>query len=135
MQEIINQVEGEFVAHDFPLILPRLTINKYVPNGCMGEFPTTQGMEGSMHQQCFNVLVLAVEPFMQTSQVNGVALMTKIMTMKINKWCGIELTLKRPNHMMHNCVMKVMTVLLNPPVATPVEESCVRWTTYINLLK
>ena len=58
------------------LILPRSTINKYVANHLMGEFPATRGMEGSMPRQCFDVLVLAVESYMQISQVNGVALGT-----------------------------------------------------------
>ena len=72
---------------------------------------------------------------MQISQVNGMALGTKIMTMKINECRGIESTLKRLIHMMHNCVMKGMTVLFNALVATPVKERRVRWTTYSNLLK
>ena len=57
----MNQVEGEFAARGFPLILPRSTINKYVANGRVGGFLATQGMEGSMPRQCFDVLVLAVE--------------------------------------------------------------------------
>jgi hypothetical protein len=44
------------------------------------------------------VLVLVVESYMQISQVNGVALGTKIMTLKINKCCGIESRSKRPIH-------------------------------------
>ena len=88
-QEIIDRMEGELTARDFPLILPRLTINKYVADGHVGEFPVMQGMEGLMPQQCFDVLVLVVESFMQISQVNnGVALGTKIMTMKITSVAG-----------------------------------------------
>ena len=100
----MNQVEGEFAARGFPLILPRSTINKYVANGCVGEFPATRGMEGSMPRQCFDVLVLAVESYMQISQVNGVALGTKIMTLKIKECCGIEPRSKRPIHTLHDRV-------------------------------
>ena len=81
------------------------------------------------------MLVLAVESFMQTSQVYGVALGMKIMTMKINKCCGIESTSKKPYHMMYNHVMKVMTVSLSALITTPVKERRIRWTTYANLLK
>ena len=87
-----------------------------------------------MPRQCFDVLVLAVESYMQISQVNGVAFGTKIMTLKINKCCEIKSRSKRPIHMLHDRVMKATTVLLNASVATPVEERRVRWTTYSNLL-
>ena len=119
-QEVIDQVEGEFAAHGFPLILPRSTINKYVADGRVGEFPATRGMEGSMPRQCFDVLVLAVESYMQISQVNGVALGTKIMALKINKCCGIESRSKRPIHTLHDRVMKATMVSLNASV-------CVTW--------
>ena len=131
MQEIINQVEEEFEACDYPLILPRSTINN-VANGHMGEFLAMQGMEGSISWQCFDVLVLTVESYMQISQVNGMALGSKIMTMMINECCRIELTSKRPIHTMQNRVMKVTMVLLNALVGTPIEERRVRWTTYVN---
>ena len=81
------------------------------------------------------MLVLVVELFMQISQVNSVALGTTIMMMKINECCGIKLTSKRPNHTMHDCVMKATMVSLNVLIATPVEERRIRWTTYTNLLK
>ncbi len=87
-----------------------------------------------MPWQCFDVLVLAVEPSMQISQVNDVALGTKIMTLKINECCGIKSRLKRPIHTLHDRVIKATTVSLNASVATPVEERHVRWTTYSNLL-
>ena len=74
---------------------------------------------------------------MQISQVNGMALKTKIMMMKINECCGIELTLKRPNHTntMHDRVMKATTVSLNMSIATAIKERHVRWTAHFNLLK
>jgi hypothetical protein len=65
-----------------------------------------------------------------------VVLRTKIMTMKINVCGGIESMLKRPNHTMHNCVMKATTVLLNASITTTaVKERRLRWTTYSNLLE
>ena len=68
--------------------------------------------------------LVVLELFMQISQVNGMVLGTKIMTMKINEYCKIESTSKRPHHMMHNCVMKMTTVECID--WDPVEERCLR---------
>ena len=51
---------------------------------------------------------------MQISQMNGVALGTKIMILKINECCRIESRLKRPIHTLHDLVMKATTMSLNP---------------------
>ena len=78
------------MPHSFLLILPRSAINKYIADGRMGEFPATR--------EYFDVLLLAVESYMQISLVNGMALGTKIMTTNINECCRIESTSKRLIH-------------------------------------
>ena len=43
--------------------------------------------------------------------------------------------MKRPNHMMLDCVMKATMMSLNAFIATLVKERCIRWTADANLLK
>jgi hypothetical protein len=70
MQVIIEQVEGEFMAHDFAMSLSKSTINKYVARDKVGEFPVSCGMERWMPRKCFEMLVLTATSYFQINQVN-----------------------------------------------------------------
>ncbi len=54
--------------------LTKATINRHVPNGRIGTKPPPKGIEGSMLEHAFNLLVLPVESLIQINQVNCVML-------------------------------------------------------------
>jgi hypothetical protein len=52
--------------------LSKNTINQYVAHGMLGTFPLVRGYEGMMPKHSFQLLVLAVESFIQISNVNSI---------------------------------------------------------------
>jgi hypothetical protein len=70
--QVIAQVEGEFRARGHGATLSKNTINRYVQLGMVGTFPLARGYEGTMPRHAFNLLVLAVESFIQINNVNKV---------------------------------------------------------------
>jgi hypothetical protein len=53
--EVIEQVEGEFRARGFPVMLSKLTINQYVVLNMIGTFPLARGYEGAMPHAAFEL--------------------------------------------------------------------------------
>ncbi len=86
---VIAQVEGEFKVRGFEVHLTKVTINRHVAGGKIGTKPPPQGIVGSMVAHTFNLLVLAVESFMQINQVNCIMLEWQGIVCAINKCCGI----------------------------------------------
>jgi hypothetical protein len=65
MNEVISQVEGKFRECGFKASLSKPTINHYVKNCIIGSRLLSWGTTGSMPTLAFDLLVLAVESFMQ----------------------------------------------------------------------
>jgi len=70
--QVIAQVEGEFRAWGHGATLSKNSINRYVQLGMVGTFPLARGYEGTMPRHAFDLLVLAVESYIQISNVNSV---------------------------------------------------------------
>jgi hypothetical protein len=88
-----------------------------------------------MPAHAFNLLLLAVESFIQINQVNCIVLERQGIIRAINECCrivvvadgGLKLSLFLR-------VMRATNVSLNVTVAWSIEERCVQWTMYNNLL-
>jgi hypothetical protein len=86
--QVIAQVEGEFRAWGYGMTLSKNTINRYVALGMVGTFPLTRGYVGTMPRHAFDLLVLAVESFIQICNVNSIDAERSKLMMAIK--CGIE---------------------------------------------
>ncbi len=65
--QVIVQVEGEFRAWGYGMTLSKNTINRYVDLNMIGTFPLACGYKGMMTKHAFELLVLAVELYIQIS--------------------------------------------------------------------
>jgi hypothetical protein len=132
--QVIAQVEGEFRARGLGATLNKNTINRYVQLGMVGTFPLSRGYEGTMPRHAFDLLVLAVESFIQISNVNSVVAERKQLIMLVNMCCGVPPAECGMKHSVFDRVMRSTNVSLNADVSPPVEERRLRWTTWSNLL-
>jgi hypothetical protein len=89
-----------------------------------------------MPVHAFDLLILAVESFIQINQVNCIVLERQGIICAINECCGIIVAadggLKLSLFLQ---VMRATNVSLNVMVVRPIKERRVRWTMYGNLLK
>ena len=86
-----------------------------------------------MLRHAFELLVLAVESYIQICNVNSInAKLSKLM-MAFNRCCGVAPAECRTMHSVYDRVMKTTNVSLNADVSPTVEERHVRGTTYANL--
>ncbi len=131
--QVIAQVEGEFRARGYGVTLSKNTINWYVPLGMLGTFPLVCRYKGMMPKHAFELLVLAVESFVQISNVNSINTKWLTLMMAVNTCCGVAPAECRAKHSLYDQVMKSTNVSLNAYVSPVVEERRVRWTTYANL--
>jgi hypothetical protein len=131
--QVIAQVEGEFRARGYGVTLSKNTINRYVAHGMLGTFPLVRGYKGMMPKHSFQLLVLAVEFFIQISNVNSIEAKRSTLMMAVNTCCGVAPAKCRAKHSLYDRVMKSMNVSLNADVSPVVKERRVRWTTYANL--
>jgi hypothetical protein len=89
-----------------------------------------------MPAHAFDLIVLAVESFIQINQVNCIVLERQGIICAINECCGIVVAVDGGLKLsLFLRVMKATNVSLNVRVARPIEERRVPWTTYNNLLK
>jgi hypothetical protein len=130
---VIAQVEGEFRARGYGVTLSKNAINRYVALCMLGTFPLVRGYEGMMPKHAFELLVLAMELFVQISNVNSIDAKRLTLMMAVNTCCGAASAECRAKHSLYDRVMKSTIVLLNADVSPAVEERHVRWTTYANL--
>ena len=72
--QVIAQVEGELRARSYGVTLSKNTINRYVQLGMVRTFPLARGYEGTMPRHAFDLLVLAVESYIQISNVNSIVI-------------------------------------------------------------
>jgi hypothetical protein len=70
---VIVQVKGEFRARGYGMTLSKNTINRYVALNMIGTFSLARGYKGMMPKHAFELLVLAVELYIQISNVNAVS--------------------------------------------------------------
>ena len=87
--QVIAQVEGEFRARGYGMTLSKKTINRYVAHGMLGTFPLVRGYEGMMPKHAFQLLVLAVESFIQISNMNSIDAKRSTLMMAANMCCGV----------------------------------------------
>jgi hypothetical protein len=133
--QVIAQVKGEFRARGHGATLNKNTINRYVQLGMVGTFPLARGYEGTMPGHAFDLLVLAVESFIQINSVNSVVREQKEIMMIANMCCGVPPVKCSTKHSVFDRVMRSTNVSLNADVSPPVEERHLRWTTWPNLIK
>ena len=130
--QVIAQVEREFRAQGHCVILSKNTINRYVQLGMVGTFPLARGYEGSMPRHAFDLLVLAVESYIQISNINSVVVEQSQLIMDVNVCCGVPPAECSTKHSVYDRVMRSTNVSLNADVSPPVEERRLRWTTWPN---
>jgi hypothetical protein len=128
--QVIAQVEGEFRARGYGVTLSKNTINRYVALGMLGTFPLVRGYKGMMPKHAFELLVLAVELFVQISIVNSINAKRSTLMMAVNTCCGVAPAECRAKHSLYDRVMKSTNVSLTADVSPAVKERHVRWTTY-----
>ncbi len=114
--QAIASVEGGFRAQGYGVTLSKNTINRYVAHGMLGTFPLVRGYEGMMPKHSFQLLVLAVESFIQISNVNSIEAKQPMLMMAVNTCCGVAPAECRAKHSLYDRVMKSTNVLLNADV-------------------
>jgi hypothetical protein len=87
--QVIAQVEGEFRARGYGVTLSKNTIIRCVAHGMLGTFLLVRGYEGMMPKHSFQLLVLAVESFIQISNVNSINAKRLTLMMAANTYCGV----------------------------------------------
>ena len=87
--QVIAQVEGEFRARGYSVTLSKNTINRCVAHGMLGTFLLVRGYKGMMPKHSFQLLVLAVESFIQISNVNSIDAKWSMLMMAANTCCGV----------------------------------------------
>ncbi len=123
--QVIAHVEGEFSARGYGVTLSKNTINRYVALGMVGMFPLARRYEGTMPRHAFELLVLAVESYVQICKVNSIDAKQLTLMMAVNTCCGVAPAECRTTHSVYDQVMKSTNVLLNADVTPAVEERCV----------
>ncbi len=123
--QVIALVEREFRARGYGVTLSKNTINWYVAHGMLGTFPLVRGYEGMMPKHSFQLLVLAVESFIQISNVNSIEAKRPTLMMAVNTCCGVAPAECRAKHSLYDRVMKSTNVSLNADVSPAVKERCV----------
>jgi hypothetical protein len=78
--------------------LSKKTITWYVALGMLGTFPLVHGYEGMMPKHAFEFLVLAVESFVQISNVNSINAKRSTLMMAVNTCCGVAPAECRAKH-------------------------------------
>ncbi len=79
-----------------------------------------------MPRHAFDLLVLAVESFIQINNVNSVVRERKELIMIVNMCCGVPPAECSTKHSVFDRVMRSTNVLLNADVSPPVEERRLR---------
>jgi hypothetical protein len=131
--QAIAQVEGDFRARGYGVTRSKNTINRYVALGMVGTFPLVRGYVDTMPRHAFDLLMLAVESFIQICNINSIDAERSKLMMAINMCCGVAPSECRTKHSIYDRVMRLTNVLLNADVSPAVEERCVRWATCSNL--
>jgi hypothetical protein len=133
-RSIVKQVEREFAAQGHPVSLNTKTVDCYMQNDLIGCAPLTSGYEGVIPKAAFNLLVLAIELFIQIKQLNSDVIVRKQLLIVLNELCGIKSDICVKENMLER-VMAATTISLYVNIAVAIEERRLMWTTYNNLFK
>jgi hypothetical protein len=133
--QVIAQVKGEFRARSYGVTLSKNTINRYVQLGMVGMFPLARGYEGTMPRHAFDLLVLAVEAYIQINNVNSIVIERSQLIMAVNMCCGVPPSECSTKHSVFDRVMRSTNVSLNADVSPPIEERHLQWRTWPNLFQ
>ncbi len=87
--QVIAQVKGEFRAWGYGVTQSKNTINRYIQLGMVGTFPLASGYEGTMPRRAFDLLVLAVEAYIQINNVKSIVIEWSQLIMAVNMCCGV----------------------------------------------
>ncbi len=109
---ILEQVECKFATRGHPVSLNTKTVNCYVQNDMVGRSPLTRGYKGVIPKAAFNLLVLAVELFIQIKQLNSKLIVWKQLLIVLNELCRIKSDICVKENTLEQ-VMAAMTVLLD----------------------
>jgi hypothetical protein len=96
--QVIAPVKGEFRARSYGKTLSKNTINWHVALGMVGTFPLSQGYEGTMPRHAFDLLVLAVESYIQINNFNSIMIERLQLILAVNTCCGVALAECRTKH-------------------------------------
>jgi hypothetical protein len=100
--QVIAQVKGEFRVRGYGVTLSKSTINRYVALGMVGTFPLARGYVGTMPRHAFDLLVLAVELFIQICNVNSINAEWSKLMMAINTCCSVAPSECRTKHSIYD---------------------------------
>ena len=117
---------GGFRAQGHVVTLNKNTINQYVQLGMVRTFPLSRGYDGTMPRHAFDLLVLAVESYIQINNVNSIVIEQKQLIMSVNTCCGVPLAECSTKHSVYDRVMRSTNVSLNADVSPPVEKRRLR---------
>ncbi len=133
--QVIAQAEGEFRAQGHGATLNKTTINQYVQLGMVGTFPIAQGYCGTIPRHAFDLLVLAIDLFIQINNFNSVVKERKELILLVNMCCGVPPAECSKKHSVFDRVMRSTNVPMNADVSPLVEERRLQWTMWPNLIK
>jgi hypothetical protein len=97
---IVKQVEHKFAAQGHPVSLNTKTVNRYVRNDMVGCAPLMRGYEGAIPKAAFDLLVLAIESFIQIKQLNSKVIVRKQLLIVLNELCGIKSDIRVKENML-----------------------------------
>ncbi len=87
-----------------------------------------------MPHAAFELLVIAAKSFIKIKGVNKDHIERNMLMIMFNELCGVTSSKGRVKENMFERVMRATNVLLNASVSPAVEDRCIRWTVYSNLL-
>ena len=90
-RSILKQVERKFATRGNPVSVNIKIVNHHLQNGMVGCTPLKSGYEGVIPKAAFDLLVLAVELFIQIKRLNSKVIMRKQLLIVLNELRGIKL--------------------------------------------
>jgi hypothetical protein len=134
MRSILKQVERKFAVQGHPVSLNTKTVNRYVQNDMVGCTPLSRGYKDIIPKAAFDLLVLAIESFIQIKQLNSEVIVRKQLLIVLNELCGIKSDICVKENMLKR-VMVATTVSINVNVVVAVKERRLMWMAHNNLFK
>ena len=86
----------------------------------VGTFPLARGYQGMMPRHAVELLMLAVESYVQICNVNSIDAKRSQLMMAVNTCCGVAPAECRKMHSVFNRVMKSTNISLNADVSPAV---------------
>jgi hypothetical protein len=102
-RSIVKQVERKFATHGNPVSLNIKTVNRHLQNGMVGCAPLKSGYKGVIPKAAFDLLVLAIELFIQIKRLNSKVIMRKQLLIVLNEPCEIKLDIHMKERRQRDC--------------------------------